>query len=190
MKYKTSTKYRLIANIVFLVVLIFGTYFMHSKIMSMKESVADNYKVIASLREDTNVLLLQQELQSNRENVDKLLSYIVTKDNVVSYVELLENAGNANGASVTIENIDLEDGFGKKRVVDEKGNSQIKDVRTYGELKVKLKVEGSWQEVMSFVATIENLKKSTEVEDMRISSVFENGNVSWVANLVIRALTT
>ena len=186
---KTKIKYWAIISVVCINLCIAGVQFIKVKINSKKESVIKKYEVVNILRNESDIFSLQQTLQTNKKEVDALLSYIVKEDGVVSYVETLEKAAALNGAELTVEKIDLEDGLGKKRVVDSSGNSKIDDVRTYGRLIIKLKAGGSWSEVMSFVSTIEKLPKNTVINDMRISSAFGEGGVSWVVNLVVEAIT-
>lgn len=190
MKHKTATKYGVIVSVIFLVLCISGVIFIKVKIDSKRESIVKKYEVVNVLRNESDIFALQQSLQSNKKEIDTLLSYIVKEDGVVAYVETLEKAAKLNGAELAVEKIDLEDGLGKKRVIDSNGKSKIDDVRTYGRLIIRLKVEGSWAEVMSFVSTLEQLPKNTVINEMRVSSVFGEGRVGWVVNMVVEAITT
>lgn len=189
MENNTKTKYGAGVAVIFMILCIGGVWFIKNKIEGQKNSLSEKYEVVNLLREESDIFVLQQSLQVNKKEIDQLLSYIISENGVVSYVETLEKIANSTGAVLVVEKIEQEDGLGKKRVVDKDGKSSIKDVRTYGKLIIRLKVDGSWQEIMSFISTIERLPKYTDIKDVRISSASDDGKVIWNANVIIEAVT-
>lgn len=112
-----------------------------------------------SLAEDTLAL---------REKVD---SYIVEKDEAVSFIEMLESLGKERNVSVLVEAVEAKD---------------IAGVFPSQEMQISLRAKGAWQNVVSFLGLVELLPYEAGVSRAFLSR--DEQNNGWNGLITLRVL--
>lgn len=130
---KTTYVYFLISAIffvAFLGVYIFAGFF----VKNLLKSTAENLSQLAALnRKDQNVQTLRRSLKNTEENRALLNTYFVSEDNIVGFLEKIEEMGPISGTTVTLQNVNQE-GNPKNLVLLVKASGPFSNIMTLTKL--------------------------------------------------------
>lgn len=129
--------------------------------IELKEKQVENAGALRLLAEDTALL---------REKVD---SYIVGKDEAVSFIEMLESLGMERGVDVSVESVEAADAVGDFPAQ---------------ELRLALRAEGSWRNILSFLGLVELLPYETRVSRVSLSRGAETEVGAWNGSITVSVL--
>lgn len=176
----SSTKQKLvIASIVALLALIgaIGLYVLVSK----------KYTAVEALRADVarakqeDLVTLKRAIRSFEEHAPLLEEVIVSEQDMFSYIDDLKRIGEATGAVVTVQNLTVVDvgNDGKEYPIQTITDAQ----RSHGVLTLTIRLDGTWNEVMSFLLQAEQLPRQTSIDAVRFASVYNEAGTaqSWAA---------
>ncbi|MFO0718645.1 MAG: hypothetical protein U0522_01280 [Candidatus Paceibacterota bacterium] len=160
---KLSTKQTLILVILLVFFVLGGYYFLFVLIKNKNEKVSlfsqeiDLYLERESMRRTT-----EKTAEELSEKIQKLESYFLHKDEVVPFIESIEDAGGKSGVDVSIASVGVT---GAPQIVESTGvGSGVVDEKKDEMLALRLDVKGSWGNVMNFVSYIENLPYKVSVD--------------------------
>ncbi len=148
-----STRQILISVSVLLVLVLGGYYFLFLTIKSKNEKVSsfsqeiDLYSEREALRRTT-----EKTADELSEKIKKLDSYFIHKDEVVPFIENIENAGGESGVSVSIVSVGVD---ALSQVGG--GSSDNIPLDKSEKLILRLDAKGSWGNVVNFISYLENL---------------------------------
>lgn len=101
--------------------------------------------------------------------IEKVNSYFVPKDGVVSFIENIEKEARAKGTTLLIRSVDTEN-FGG--LTDEESVGATKEI-----MRLKLEDRGSWRDTMEFVSFLEHLPYKVTLVSVDFTKSVE-GNAS------------
>lgn len=142
---------------------------------------------VKAKNERVSVLVNQIDAEATEENLqnsvkaivgrteagrEKLKSAFVARDGTVTFIELLERAGDAVGASVTLN------------AVEERDRA---DTPKIGELRLTLTAAGAWPAVIRFVGLLESLPYEASIEQAALAHR-EVADALWRADLALIVL--
>lgn len=104
---------------------------------------------------------LRSILLNTREDRERIDAHVLKDDDVVVFIETIENLGPQSGVAVITSSVNVD---------DSSGNAST----TTGYLKLKLNAQGTWENILHFVSLIENLPNKISVE--RFSSSISSVN--------------
>jgi hypothetical protein len=108
------------------------------------------------LKKDESLRTIKKSLADNAELIGKINSYFVTPDEVVSFIELIENLGKESGVSLSIGSVTTGP--------DSKNKDDFKEV-----MKLRLETLGTWRDTYQFLSIIENLPYKETVEQVSLN---------------------
>lgn len=153
---KLSTKQTLLVVLLLLLFVMVGYYFLFDLIKSKNQKVSifsqeiDLYLERESMRRTT-----EKTAEELSEKIQKLDSYFLHKDEVVPFIESIENAGGKSGVVVDIVSVDVTND-------PTVNNSDRKDEM----MDLRLSVKGSWGNVINFISYVENLPYKVDVSNV------------------------
>lgn len=130
------------------------------------------FLIIKHKNEQVSLFSQEIELYTNRENsirnadkiaedfkedIEKLNSYFLTEDNVVSFIETIEDFGQKSDVEIKIGSVDVAQPNSKKS--------------TDSTLTLRVDAKGSWSSVLTFMEYIENTTYSIDLNKVALSSV-------------------
>lgn len=149
--------------------------------ITVKQQMALNEeKRVLSGSDAGDVVEIKQRVQHLSPQIAQIESYFIDEGNAPGFIARLEAIAAQASVAMSIEQIEV-----MHDTEDEK------KAATYGEMALGLRAEGSWQGVMTFLATIEQLDKKLIIEGLRLSATAgtESGQTGWVAIFTIYGLT-
>lgn len=183
-----KTQHILTALIILCLVLIFAGVTLSYLTTSYKEELRESKETIFASDSEV-VVSLKQAVQRLRGDIDKMESYFIDHKNAVGFIERLEEIASLAGVTIEIDNIDFMEKTRNQKVFDGDEVS-ITQVRSYGEIMMTLRTSGSWQDTMSFLATLEQLNKKLVVTGLRLTAVSsEDSGIIWNASFRLSGLT-
>ncbi len=117
--------------------------------------IKEKNKIVSALTNETESIIkketklrsvkkLVRDIERERNIID---SYFITNDNIVDFIEIIENFGKRNGLSIEITSVKVDD-----------INSVLeKKVKTGELLYVNFKTKGHFGELFQFLSILENL---------------------------------
>lgn len=153
-----------------LMVTTYGYYFIYNNTLSQ----ARNYKIISEQANNEDYKKQSSEslnkiYNSTKPDREKLSSYFVHEDKIVSFIELIEKIGPDSGTNVELSALSK----------DEKN------------IKAKVSIKGSWTGVMTALIMLENQPFSISINNLNISKLLESDKDKtggWWAQLNINTL--
>ena len=143
------------------VVLVFDIYIFI--ILSSKNggvvSLADQIKSVLEERKKQEIL--DTIIKDNKISIDKVISYFVTGDKVVSFIESIDTISKQSFVSANIDNIQTED-FPSSN----SGTSTTDNLSKMQKLHITIKVEGSWGDLYKFLALLETIPYKTTIDSV------------------------
>lgn len=138
-----------------------GIWLLFAHIRSENEKIAEQKNVIdTTLNQQQRVLSMQALAQDTEEDRALLDSYFVGSEDVVSFLETLESLGDITGASVDISSVNIDSGI---VLTDEQKSRQSRGEEiqlppvTAENLQIRMRAEGTWEEVVHVLALLEAL---------------------------------
>lgn len=182
-----TKKYLILSSIMFIILL---TISISAILLINKEKT----KVTAisndlSIANKEDVVALKRAIRNYEASADSVQSLLVDKDGVFDFINEVENIAKKSGNVIDVQNIDLFDVLKGGELVRNTGQEELE--RTHGKFIMNLSVMGNWEEVSSFLLKMENFPKHTNIEAMKLNSVFdsETKRQSWSANFNIVTTT-
>lgn len=156
MKDALKTKKILIASAIaaLLAFLLFGGLFWIIKTQN------ENIAILASeahqsFAKDEAVRSIKASFEKNKEALQSIDSFFISKDGVVDFINSLDTLGKQYGVTLNIGEVTSE--------VDLKVKDDFKET-----LKLRLDASGSWNSVMNFLTALENLPFRIKVDQVSI----------------------
>ncbi|HEY4490262.1 MAG TPA: type 4a pilus biogenesis protein PilO [Candidatus Paceibacterota bacterium] len=128
-------------------------------------------EVNSNAAKEENFKKIKNFLQENSILISEVDSYFVSSDGVVSFIEKLESLGRSFGLGTVIESV----------MVNSQNKTDFKE-----ELRITVRVNGSWTNVMNFVASAENLPYKVTIQRINLARDEEAKN--WRGALDLRVL--
>lgn len=162
----TSTKKILAVSVLLLMLLAAANYFLFASIKntSMEASElsleADEYdrELSGASRESVNEL---------RTLIQKVSWYLVGRDDVVTFIENIEEEARNNGIVLLIRSVETE-AFG-----DPADTTATKET-----MRLKLEARGAWKNNLRFVYFLENLPYKINVKNVEFSKMMEGERIT------------
>lgn len=180
MKHSSNTKQKfIIALVVFLLALVasVGLYVFVSK----KGATVEALRADVSRAKQEDLVTLKRAIRAFDEHAPLLETVLVSEEGMFTYVDDLKRLGEATGAVVAVQNLTAVDvgNDGKEYPPQTITPGQ----RSHGVLTLTVRLDGSWEEVMSFLLQLEQLPRQTSVDAVRFASVYNEAGTtqSWAA---------
>lgn len=107
--------------------------------------------------------------ETNKDNIQILRNFLIQKEDDVEFIKQIEETGRKSGILFEIKSIDVPPN--QKDVFKE-------DVR------IKMNIEGSWEDVMGFVDTLEKMPFGVSIQSINLD-VRTSGKWSGIIDFVI-----
>jgi len=145
-----------------------GFLFLQVKASSERTSALSNNIELQAKQENTlhSIKTLVAQTASVREQLE---AYFISKEGVVSFIELLEGVGQSAGAAVSIQNVE---------------ETPLDGSDVLESLRVSITAEGSWESVVHFLGLLEYLPYESSVGDV----VFSRSDSAWRLDARVHAL--
>jgi len=143
-----------------------------------KASYALNSAEISYEQKD-KIQTTAQNVEELEPQIEKINSYFVESDDVVGFINLLEQKAKGQGTSIETTDVSIEEALGDL---------------LYGEvLKISLTVKGSWNNVMQYLNLVESLPYDIWITNTNLAlkrnTDSENDNLyHWEADLTLLVL--
>lgn len=158
---KINSRHYILIIIAFicLSVAVYGYYFLYKRTIVQAgnhQNIVNEINDASSKSQTTQDLL--KIYDSTKDSRDKLPSYLVDKNKIVNFIEMVEGVGDRSNTELELSSISNDEAT----------------------IRAKIQVKGSWTGVMSALIMIENLPLSLTINNVRLDS---NGdptkNHSW-----------
>jgi hypothetical protein len=103
---------------------------------------------------DDNNRMLAALIDTNKSDIDRLMSRLVQKDGTVAFIDMVESHAKNSGVSVLVENVDVR--------------KSATDVEGYQSLHLNVKTQGSWEGTYRFLSVLESLPYKITIESADI----------------------
>lgn len=175
----------LLVMIVIVIVALGGYYVLFHIIKQTNEKTSELAKEIEQYTEQAEVLRSADKVaDALQEDIEKINSYFLGKEQVVSFIETVESAGEKSGVTVTISSVGVG-GAGGVIVASgqkpaPKPTAQLATTSTQSltpeTLSLRADVRGSWSGVLQFMSYMENVPYKLSLNRVSV------GRVSTVAS--------
>ena len=166
---RKSLQLTVLATLCSLLIYIFGIYSVATIISDIELSLQESR---AALNREEAGQLLKKTLEDNAGYIDTIRDFFVVQGDEVEFIETIESMGQRSGVDFEISNINP---------VKSKDESAIKE-----DISVRVNVEGSWVECMTFFALIEKMPFGVFVENVSLDSLGKGDWSGSVQFLVFR----
>lgn len=140
------------------------------------EAESDRLVVASDQAKESSLVAIKELTKETTASKDSLASFVITKDNLAKFTDLIEEVGGKRGATTSVVSANELGGVvGKKKIV-------------LAGWRLELRLEGSFDQVWQGLKLIEVLpvaKRVTKVSLVRAIASNETGSVNWVGGLVI-----
>lgn len=157
MKNLTIAK-KIFLSLVVINVIVFGLYaFLFWKVIDRSQTTAMLLAEERSDRQKNDALqAIKVSLTENKDFISQIDSFFIAPDGVVGFITFLEKLGKDSGVKINIGSVAV--------------NPDSKDPKDFKEnLKLKLEIEGTWQNVVYFLSRLENLPYRVQFDTATIS---------------------
>ncbi len=162
-------------------VAVLGYSFLRSKVFAQVEQTAKVTKNIAVIEEkkrrEQDVASAYAKLEEERR---LLTSYVVSKDGIVNFIEMIEKIG-----------ADTSTGLEISGITDEV-ELELAGETVVGHFKARLEGSGKWANVMRALVLVEHMPYNISLNNIRLSASTAAGTTTskvWDLSLDIRVLT-
>lgn len=173
MKIKTKLKVTFTISAIIFVIICFVYY------LSQRE-IENNYDKIYALFE-SRLIEKEKEIEYNSlqdilkgyqgQNVN-LEDFLVSGDNPVSFIEMIEKMGDSYGVAIEIDSVDLKDlSADAKKSKTEK--SKDKNEGIIWSMNIRIKSEGLWTNILKFISAVELTKYKVSISSLDLSSTYD-----------------
>lgn len=164
-----STKTILVLVLILTAILVAANYFLFISI----KNINTNTSAVLS---ETDVYKKEQDRLAGKSGVNEILalvqkvnSYYVGKDDVVHFIENIENEARAKGLVLLIRSVSTENYGG---LTDEESVGATKEV-----MRLKLEARGSWRDTMEFVSFLEHLPYKVDFVGVDFSKMVSGSTI-------------
>lgn len=173
------------------VVGIAGVIVFERYISSLVDDIAVFQNEIRENEDTASVISLKRNIAELQQGIETLDTYLIDSDEVIGFIESIEDLGEKSGVVVEVQNINIEDVSVDVNNLDANGNRVTETVRSHGKLSVTVKTQSDWVSMMEMILLLQNMPFNLLIKDVRITS---GGNVSsglsqWNAVLNIVGVT-
>lgn len=149
-------------------------YFLFSEIKVKNEHLSELMNRIEVEIEKEGTINYKKDITVETATLrEKLSSFTLAKGGAISFIELLEATGNEVGAHTSIESVSTKD------------HPQLSTVE---EMRLKLKVTGSWPAVVRLLGLLELLPYETGLEQVVVSKGEASDEAPWRADILLTVL--
>lgn len=125
-------------------------------VLEIKKEIENSYyNTESKSSKEEKIRIIKNITEANKELIQTLRNYFIQKDDEVKFIEQIEKVARDSGVKFDIVSIDVktdqQDSF--KENVD-----------------VKMKLEGSWQNIIYFVDKLEKMPFGVSVENMNLDT--------------------
>lgn len=171
----------LVTSIVITIILITIGLLLYQRISTYRSDIGRlSGEIEIAARQEEGAKKLLKDFKDTEDSRAALVSYFVSDDKIVNFIQVLEATGPKVGAQAEIMSLDAEDSTGK-----EKG--------TVTSARIRLEVRGSWSTVLRYVMAVERLPYVVAINNLSLRNLggipadgsltpVKNQSSQWVAN--------
>jgi len=135
------------------VILYFGGLFV---VLRETKKVEDTFhNTESSIYKEKEIRVIKSIVETNKESIKTLQDFFIQKGDEIEFIEKIESVAKSSSVKFEITSIDVEEA---------KGDSFKEDVN------LKMKLEGSWIEVTSFLDKLEKMPFGVLVEEASLEA--------------------
>ncbi len=147
---KTKKIFLLLLIINIILITLFYLLFLYVKIQNIKASDMEN-EIRNEIRKQESRSIMQEDLEKAIESGDKLNNFFVKKEDIVGFIEIIEDSVTNFGLKSEVKSVSTESNDTLNKV-----NAEY--------LRVKIDVTGSWENILSFIKFLENYPLKINIE--------------------------
>jgi hypothetical protein len=151
-KNKTKKIFLLILTVDIILVILFCALFLYVKSQNIKVSNIES-EIRNEIRKQESRSIMQEDLNRGIESEIELKKYFVEKENIVGFIEIIEDAVFNSGLKSEVKSVSTESNDKLAKI----------DIEI---LRVKLDVIGEWGNILYFVKLLENYPLEIKIEKM------------------------
>ena len=114
------------------------------------------------LEEQSTLDSMKTAIDNTSIQIADLESHFVGKDDVIKFIEFVENMGKKSGVKLKTNSVDVE--------------SPTDDSTTIDKIHMTIETTGKWQDTFYFLQMLELMKYKAEIKQLKISSSLEPSN--------------
>ncbi|MDO8510237.1 MAG: hypothetical protein Q7S15_01280 [bacterium] len=146
------------------VLAIYSGVFLYIRSMNLQVSNISSEIETLRDREEKGLALKAIILETEAERA-RLVQHIFSKDNLVPFIEFIENLARRSGVGLTLRSADLEEGL---------------TAVAAGLFRMDVEVGGTWNEVFQFTALLGSIPYKVEFADIMVETTgSSDGERSW-----------
>ena len=162
----SKTKKTLIICIILNLIVWGGYGFVFWKIRSQNKHISTLLnEAEQDVKKDESLRLIKASLGENKDFLSHINSYFIPNEGVVGFIDTLESYGKQIGVDVTIGSVSVEP--------DSQNKEDFKEL-----LRLKVEAIGSWNNLVSYLLTLENLPYSVRIDQVSYVLNSSNSNFS------------
>jgi len=185
----SKTKGIFFTLLVILIIGISGLSFLIYRINSAAKIIQGYKEEVAVSSSDVDIIALKQMIKQVEDEASKIDSYIINNERAIDFISEIEDISYRSGVNLVIQNVDVKDVSEKISVVDSDGNQSKVDTRLYGQLNMKVKVNGEWASVSKFLIMLENIPKKININEMIFSNEIVDNKRVWNVSFDLTGIT-
>lgn len=168
--FNKTKKYLTISIVIFILIAVSVSVFIFL-INTEKKNIKDLSNQL-SIANKEDVVALKRAIRNYETNAELVESLIVDKDQIFTFISEIEDLAKKNGATVSVQNIELFDVLNNGEMI--KNSGQDNPDRSHGKFVMNVRVDGNWDSVAKFLLKMENIPRHSVIEALRIVSVFDS----------------
>jgi len=122
------------------------------------------------VKKDGTLRAAKASLVKNKELIERMDSYFISRDGVVAFIEELEKLGKDTGVLLSIGSVSAEN--------DSKMKDDFKET-----LRIRLEASGPWANLFYFLSILESLPYRAQVDQMTVSLLGASDKLSFGSEL-------
>lgn len=128
----------------------FGFLFLYVKNQNIKASEIEN-EIKNEIRKQESRSIMQDDLNKALESEIELKKYFVEKENIVGFIEIIENSVSNSSLKSEVKSVSTESSDNLNKI-----NAEY--------LRIKLDVTGDWEKILYFIKLLENYPLKINIE--------------------------
>ena len=174
---KSNTTQKIIfSTLVVIIILIFDIFALNITNKQMDKIVEVKKEIITESATAINLSDTKRKIEELKTIDSRLNNILIEEGKIVNFISLIEDTS----AELSIEIKILEVNF------NDFADDSKKEL---GELEMDFQVSGSWQQITTFLKTIESLPYLVNVESLRFSINSTKDGIGWNANFTLKGIT-
>lgn len=139
-------------------------------VLGKEKKIEDSYfSAESESSKEERIRVIKYLMETNKEPIQELQDYFVQKDDEVKFIEQIEKVARNSGIKAEIISIDVK----------ANQNDSFKE-----NVDVKMKVDGSWHDIMYFINKLEKISFGVLIENLNLDSNTPN-NWSGLIELIV-----